>query len=280
MKKILLPTDFSDNAWNAIFTALKLYKDVECRFYLLHAYEPNALNMLGRKGQKRLGTIYDSLLQYSNQELEKVLTYLGENHDNHKHLFETVSKSATLVEAITNMVSRQNIDLIVMGTQGATGAKQVFLGSNTVKVLRQIDNCPILTVPNNYDFKSLKTLLFPTDFLKKYRKHQILPMTELASLWKNGIQVVHVAIEFALSDRQKANRRLLKEFFGNLEITFHDLAFEVNVAYTLEKFITNNEVDLMAIIRYHHTFWEKVIGEPVVKKLTFHTKVPLLILPE
>ena len=47
MKKILLPTDFSDNAWNAIFTAVKLYTNVECRFYLLHGYEPKAMNMLG-----------------------------------------------------------------------------------------------------------------------------------------------------------------------------------------------------------------------------------------
>ncbi|NNE78443.1 MAG: universal stress protein, partial [Pricia sp.] len=105
MKKILLPTDFSDNAWNAIFTAVKLYANVECIFYLLHAYEPNALNLLGRKSQKRLGTIYDSLSQYSEQELNKVLEYLNKNHTNPNHIFETVSKSETLTEAVTGLMA-------------------------------------------------------------------------------------------------------------------------------------------------------------------------------
>ena len=68
MQTVLIPTDFSDNAWNAIFTAIKLYPDTTCRFILLHAYENKALSMLGEKNQLRLGTLYDSLAEYSEQE--------------------------------------------------------------------------------------------------------------------------------------------------------------------------------------------------------------------
>lgn len=280
MKKILLPTDFSDNAWNAIFTAVKLYTNVECRFYLLHGYEPNALNMLGRKGQRRLGIIYDSLSEYSRQELDKVMAYLKENHHNQKHSFETVSISDTLEEAVQQVLAEKDIDLICMGTQGATGAKQIFMGSNTVKTLKKISGCPILVVPEDYNFQSLKSLAFPTDFSKKYEKHQLLPMTELASLWKTDIQVVHVALEFALNDQQLINQKLLKERLDDLAVTFYNIEFEANVARTLEKFITDTRVEMMALVRYQHSFWEKIIGEPVVQKMTFHTKVPLLVLSE
>ncbi len=280
MKKILLPTDFSDNAWNAIFTAVKLYANVECRFYLLHGYEPKAMNMLGRKGQQRLGLIYDSLSEYSRQEMDKVMVYLKENHHNPKHSFETISKSDTLEETIHQVLAEKDIDLICMGTQGATGAKQVFMGSNTVKVLKNISDCPILAVPDDYDFKSLKSLAFPTDFSKKYEKHQLLLLTELASLWKTDIQVVHVAVEFALSDQQLINQKLLKKRLNDLAVTFYNIDFEANVAHTLEKFMADTQVEMMALIRYRHSFWEKIIGEPVVKKMTFHTKVPLLVLPE
>src|SRR5680860_1514081 len=76
MKKILLPTDFSNNAWNALFTSLKLYTDVACHFYLLNAHEPNFANLMGNKGKQRLGFIYDSMEAYSNQELDKMLDYL------------------------------------------------------------------------------------------------------------------------------------------------------------------------------------------------------------
>ncbi len=280
MKKILLPTDFSDNAWNAIFTAVKLYAHMECKFYLLHAYEPQALNMLGNKGQKRLGIIYDSLSEYSKQELDKILIYLKENHHNPKHSFEPVSKSDTLEEAIVQLTAETDIDLICMGTKGATGAKQVFMGSNTVKVLKKISNCTILAVPDDYNFQVLKSLAFPTDFSKKYEKHQFLPMIELASLWKTKIEVVHVAVEFELNEQQLINQKLLKERLAVLDVTFSNIDFEGNVEQTLEKFMNDTQVEMMAIIQYHHSFWEKIIGEPVVKKATFHTKVPLLILPE
>lgn len=280
MKKILLPTDFSNNAWNAIFTAVKLYADVICQFYVLHAYTPKTVNILGKKGQQRLGIIYDSLSEYSRQELDKIMVYLEENHHSPNHNFEPISKSETLEEAVSQFIAEKDIDLVCMGTQGATGAKQVFIGSNTVKVLKKINDCPILAVPDNYDFKSLKSLAFPTDFSKKFEKHQLLPLIELASLWKTDIQIVHVALEFALNDQQLINQKLLKERLTFLKVVFYNIDFEANVGHTLEKFIDNTQVDLMALVRYQHTFWEKFIGEPVVKKMTFHTKIPLLVLSE
>ncbi len=280
MKNILLPTDFSDNTWNAIFTAVKLYAKETCKFYLLHAYTPKALNMLGSKSQLRLGVIYDSLSEYSRQELDKVMDYMHENHHNPKHSFEAISKSDTLEGAIAELIAEKDFHLVCMGTQGATGAKHVFIGSNTVKVLKKINSCPILAVPDNFNFQSLKSMVFSTDFSKKYKKSQLMPMIELASLWKTNIQIVHVAVEFALNDQQILHQKLLKESLEGLEVMFYNVGFEANIAHTLEKFIEKVEVQMIAMIRYHHTFWEKFIGEPVVKKMTFHTKIPLLVLPE
>jgi len=279
MKNIVLPTDFSDNSWNAIFTVLKMYHDVPCHFYILHAYESNAMNMLDKKGEQRLGVIYDTLSAYSEQELDKILAYLKENHQNTNHTFEVVSKSNSLVNAVKEILSKKEIDLLCMGTQGATGAKQVFMGSNTVKVLKQVGNCPILVVPKDYNFQALNSLVFSTDFSKKYKKHQLSLLIELAKLWKSVIKVVHVSLEIALNDQQKINQELLNERFKDLEVIFNTIDFEADVEHSLKKFIAETKVDLIATVRYQHTFWEKVINEPLVKKMTFHTKVPLLILP-
>ncbi|MGB3149091.1 MAG: universal stress protein, partial [Maribacter sp.] len=254
--------------------------DITCKFYLLHAYTPKTLNMLGSKSQQRLGIVYDSLSEHSSQELEKVMVYLKKNHNNPKHSFETVSKSDIVQEAVAQLISEKDIHLVCMGTQGATGSKQVFMGSTTVKVLKKINSCPILAIPDDYNFQTLKSLAFPTDFSKKYEKHQLLPMIELATLWKTNIQIVHVAVEFALNDQQLIHQKLLKERLGNLDVMFYNIEFQANIAHTLEKFMDRTGVQMMALIRYHHTFWEKFIGEPVVKKMTFHTKIPLLVLPE
>ncbi|MCM4163427.1 MULTISPECIES: universal stress protein [unclassified Arenibacter] len=280
MKKILLPTDFSANAWNAIFTALKLYTDVKCKFFLLHAFEPKAMNMLGRKSQQRLGVIYDSLAQYSAQELDKILSYMNQNHPNPNHSFESISRSATLEESVLELVSVRDIDLVIMGTQGATGAKEIFMGSNTVKVLKQLKNISIIVVPSAFNFQKLKTLVFPTDYTRKHEKFELLPVMELSKLWNTAIQVIHLGEEFVLTDVQKTNMKILEERLAGSNYSLHKLGMETNIAKSIEQYVNDTRADLLAMVRYRHTFWEKIMGEPVIKKVAFHSMVPVLFLPE
>ena len=280
MKNILIPTDFSDNAWGAVFTAIKLFEDVECIFYLLHAYEPGMFSPRGNKKQQELAETYDSLAQYSEQELQKVLAYLGKHHQNPNHRFEVISQSDTLVSSVKKIISKQDIDLTVMGTQGASGAKEVFLGSNTVKAMKKILKCPLLVVPESFNFQHLKTIVFPTDFSKTYEKFQLLPLIKLALLWKAKILVLYVSLEHSLKEKQKDNKKLLEERLYGLEVKFRDVDYESNIARTIEKFIAENDTQLMALVRYKHSFWERILREPVVKRITFHTEVPLLVLPE
>lgn len=280
MKKIILPSDFSENAWNAIFTALKLYANTTCHFYLLNAYEPGVLKPLGTKGHQRLDVIYDSLSKNSEKKLSEILKYLEINHKNPKHSFETVAKENTLEEAIKKVSTEEDIDLIVMGTQGATGAKQVFLGSNTVKVLNRIKNIPILAVPDSFNFQELKNIIFSTDFMRTYDKYEFEPLLELARLWNSKIEIVHVSEEFKLNEKQQAQKDILEHRFSEFDYSFQDLPFKSSTAYTIGLHVSNRKSDILGIIRHQHTFWEKVIGEPVVKKIAFHSTIPVLFLPE
>ncbi len=280
MKKILITTDFSDNAWNAIFTALKIYTDVECHFYLLHAFEPSPVNMMGSKTQQRLGVIYDSLSKYSVKELEEMLSYLKINHKNAKHQFTTLSKPGNLEDAVESVLNENDIDMLIMGTQGATGAKEVFLGSNTVKVLNLIKSIPILVVPTGFNFQSLKSILFATDFSASYTKNLFDLIIELSKLWSANIEIVHVAIEFNLNDYQEAHKEVLKERLAGFDIKFKNIPFEINISKSIDLYAEEKNSSFLTILRHQHTFWENVIGEPVVKKIAFHSKIPVLFLPQ
>ena len=280
MKKIVLTTDFSENAWNAIFNALKMYAEVECRFYLLHAYTPSAINMLGAKSQQRLGVIYDSLSKYSEKELDEMYRYFQIHHKNPKHSFTTISKANTLEDAVKDFVLKKDIDIIIMGTQGATGAKEVFLGSNTVKVINTIKNVPILTMPEGFNFQRLNTLLFATDFASPYKKNELEPILELSKLWKASIEIIHVAVEFNLNDHQEANKEILKDRLSGLDFHFKNIPFEVNISKSIDLYLENKDSCILGLIRHHHTFWEKVIGEAVVKKIAFHSNIPVIFLPQ
>ncbi|WP_339724448.1 universal stress protein [Maribacter stanieri] len=280
MKKILITTDFSENAWNSIFTAIKLYTEVDCHFYILHAFEPSPLNLMGSKNHQRLSVIYDSLSKNSKKELEEILTYFAINHKNLKHQFSTHSKPGNLEDAVELAVNENDIDILIMGTQGATGAKEVFLGSNTVKVLKKVTNIPILTVPTGYNFQSLKSVLFATDFTVPYKKNGLEPIIELSKIWKSNIEIVHVSVEFILNEHQESNKEVLKERLSGLDYKFKNLPFEIDVSKSIDKYTENSHSSILSLIRHQHTFWEKVIGEAVVKKVAFHSKIPVLFLPQ
>lgn len=170
--------------------------------------------------------------------------------------------------------------MLIMGTQGATGAKEVFMGSNTVKAIKAIRNRPVIAVPENYDFKALKNIVFPTDFMRPYERFELKPLVELASLWTTKILVFQVGQEFLMNDIQIANRELLSERLEEIAHDFFDVEFKTGVVDAIGQFAKEQDADMVSLVHYEHTFMEKLIREPVVKKVAFHSKVPFLVLPE
>jgi nucleotide-binding universal stress UspA family protein len=236
--------------------------------------------MLAQKSQQRLGVVYDGLATYSRQELNYILGYFITNSTNANHSFEAESIPGALEEVVKEVIRTKDIDLVIMGTQGATGAKELFMGSNTVKVLKKIKNTAVLVVPSDYNFQIFKKLAFLTDFSRTYEKFELIPLTELVSLWKSEMHILHIAVEFWLNDQQKANRKILEDRLKAFNFSFKNGRFEGTISNSVEKYIAENNIDFLAMIRHQHGFWENVIGKGVVKKVAFHAKVPVLMLPE
>ena len=287
MKHILLPTDFSDNALNAIHYALKMYKETRCSFHILNAYNLSSSNLkdgiikTGRRSTSKLGALYDLAEENSARAIQELVDELRKDHSNLNHTFYTISKPDSPMGAIKEVISEKDIDLIVMGTKGATGAKQVFMGSNTVKVIKIIDNCPMLVVPSMYTFVELKKLMFPTDYTRPFSKRELYALIELARLWKPNIRIFHLNKDDSpLSDEQIGNRTVLKEFFVGLEYNFYKGTIEDTVVESIQKFVEEKQADMVALLHYKHTFLERLTEKSVIKKIGFETTVPLLVLPE
>lgn len=280
MKNVLLLTDFSDNAWNAIFAALKMHEHIKCHFYLLNTYEPSFANILGDKSKERLGVIYDSLAKNSSIQLDKILHYMEVNHTNKNHTFEKLSISDDIVNAVREICNEKDIDLIVMGTKGATGAKEIFMGSNTVALIKKVNHCPIFAVPSEHDFKDMDKILFPTEFTRPYTKYELKPLIELAIVWNSEILICYVAQEFSLLEEQVTNKEVLTKRLGKVAHSFHDVELQATVADSISSFAEEVMADIIVLINYEHTFIEKLTREAVVKKVGFHSKIPLLVLPE
>ena len=218
-KKILLPTDFSDNAWNAIIYALKLYANETCDFYLLNSIKIKGSTM-SNFSSKLSNTIRKSALK-DMLNLKQMIERVNANAN---HNFEILVSNADLKDAIETAIKKHTIQMIIMGTKGASGAKEFFFGSNTVNVINKVRLCPILTIPDQFDFVEPKKIAFSTDFNRLYKEEELAPLKEVTDLYNSEINIVHLNNEEHLNEVQEYNSKVLENdlkdynhhFFGFL----------------------------------------------------------------
>ena len=280
MKKVLILTDFSENAWNAVFTGLKLFEETDTMFFFLNCFEPKFDSLLGDKSKERLAIIYESLSKNSRSQLAEIDQYLSKNHLNKNHRFETVSIGGDILNALESFTDKNNVDLVVMGTRGASKSRGIFMGSNTVKVIRKFKRCPILAVPEDHDFKSLDNILFPTDFSHSFAPDQMSFILQLAERCASKIHIFQVSEELKLKEVQKLNKQNLETLFSPLVVEYHSTELKVDIKEAISRGVKATKANMIALIYYSHTILEKLTREPVVKKMAFNSPVPLLVLPE
>jgi nucleotide-binding universal stress UspA family protein len=279
MKKILLPTDFSNNAWNALFTALKLFDRQVCEFLILHTYQPEAVGLLADRGEKQLWELFEDLKKESEARMAEVMGYLEKEYHNPHHRFRSLCLQGELTGVIRDLSEKEAIDMVVMGTQGATGAKRVFMGSNTVRVIRSMPRHPVLAVPQSYDLQRVQKVLFPTAFLDPLEDFELRPLLEIVESWKAELLIVYVASEFRLTDKQEGHKKQLEQLLEGVRHRFREVPLEVNISKTLAHYAREKGADLIALVHHKHPFFDTIIHEPVVKRVAFETEFPLLILP-
>lgn len=268
--KILLPTDFSDNAWSSAVYALNLLENFNCTFYFLNADKPH-VSVPEYNLEKRIDV---------QKELLELKDMAKTANANSRHQVQAIASQYNLVKAINTAIDRYGIDFIVMGTKGATGAKEIFYGSNTVNVLNRVKACPVLVVPDEFDYEEPKHIAFPTDFNRSYTKKEMGHLKRLASLHGSKYRIVHIATEKELDKNQKQNQEILNSFLSEFEASFHWLPDYSSKKNTITDFINEMNVNILVMINYKHGFMEKIVREPVVKKIGFKPIVPFFVIPE
>ncbi|MCH2193005.1 universal stress protein [Kordia sp.] len=157
MKKILLPTDFSDQAEYALKVAAFLAKQNDATIYLMHMLE---LPSHFLSGDTNLD-IPEQLLfmKIAHERFEKTIAQDFMKGVN----VEITVETHKAFDGITQAIRQHEIDLVVMGSSGASGLKEMFIGSNTEKVVRTAD-APVLVIKNQIDNFNVSNFVFASDF--------------------------------------------------------------------------------------------------------------------
>ena len=276
MHNILLPTDFSENAWNAIKFALNLFKDQDCTFYILHTYTPAFYRMDYLIGGPSFSAIPDVGVERALAGLEKTKADIQKGFANARHSFKTLSAFNMLTDEINEVSEQKNIDMVIMGTKGATGAKEIFLGTNAVYVIRK-SMVPVLVVPEGVHSRQINKILFPTDYWSKYKKDEFSVLTELAKMCRAEVTVLHVKEEYDLSEKQLDNKDHLDENLGSVAHKFDELKGGL-MPDAIMKYIAEDSFDILAMMNRRHSMLEQLLWPQNVERIGFQVKIPFLVI--
>ena len=276
-KRILLPTDFSKNAWNAIKYASELYKTESVEFFILNAFKVESYDiesiLVAKPGDKE----FDEALGQSEKDLSKVLKMIEIKKAYPNHSYFSMSIFDTPLDAIKTAVELKDIDLVVMGTKGATDAKSVIYGSNTIDVMEKVRNCPVLAIPNIAKYTEPEEIVFPTSFKTHYKRRELKYLYEIAKITNSAISILHINTEKQLTDLQKQNKAFLEDFLDGIDYSFQWLD-NVNVNEGLEEFVRRRGSDMIVFINKKHAFLDSIFTRPLVKDLGTSSHIPVLVL--
>ncbi|WP_165748524.1 universal stress protein [Cellulophaga sp. Z1A5H] len=279
MKSILVATDFSNDAYCALFYGTKLFKETSCTFYILNVYDE--LTPLKNKrapflsNKNELGEIETQ----SNTALEKLLHKITLDTENPNHKFIPLSKEGNLSKNIKNATKEYDIDLVLIGSKGETGAKELFFGSNTIQITNTITNCPILAIPKQIDYKAPKEIAFVTDFKQGCSLNNIEPLLFIAKQTNAAIRVMHIIEEASLDAEQELKYKLLENCLKDVKHSFSTMKDFNEKAQVINEFISEREIDLFCMVHQKRSFLEKLMHEPVIKDVSMYANIPFLILP-
>ncbi len=278
MKKLLLPTDFSENALNAIFFAVQLFREEACTFYLLNTYTPVLYDSDYILYSPASSLSLDELYRKNSMEgLEKIRRQISEKFPNPLHQYELISSFSLLNEEIKEQVSALQIDLVVMGTQGATGAAQILFGTHTVHAIKRT-TCPLLAIPSGCGFSKPKNILFPTDYEINYTAAHLKLLRDIAISNESVIHVLHILFGLNLEKKQEKSKILLTDYLENTSYDFYNIE-KNTVTEGIYDFQNENNIDLLVMVSNKHSFFENLLFRPVINEVGFRVKTPFLVIP-
>ncbi len=279
MKHILIPTDFSENAWNAIKYGIQLFKKTTCTFYLMHvdsamSYAGGDIGMFAPPE-----LVEETLTKRSTEQLQKILKKIERLPLNSKHRFVVKTAHTFFIDSLRKAIADYQIDLVIMGTKGATGLKEVTVGSNTGDVMTKV-KCALLAVPENAEFKKPKEIAFPTDYQTGYDPKVLSGLVEMAIMTKASISVLNVAKRGEeLSAGQQRNQEFLNDYLKNVDHSFHTITGD-EIESSLQCFVQSREIGMIAMVAKNLNFLQRLLFRPLVEKISYHADIPFLILHE
>jgi nucleotide-binding universal stress UspA family protein len=217
------------------------------------------------------------LKQDAETQLLRLANQIKANPEYTNVAYTTVAKKGQLVTELRTVAKEMHADLIVMGTKGATGISEIFIGTNTASVI-EATMCPVMAIPEKAVYKNINRILYATDY-NTIDFDSVRKLAEIAGLFNASIVLLHVASD-AFTTIDEAG--MIEAFAQKIkqEIAYPDISYRLvessDILNSLNSTIQSMNIDLVAMTTRKRNFFEKYFSNSMTKKMAYHTSIPLL----
>jgi nucleotide-binding universal stress UspA family protein len=270
---MLILTDFSSTAFNALGYAVSLCQQLETsRIILYHSYQyiPSPF------------APFTLLPVYSHQDSLQRLTELKHQIEHllpENTTIELISDELPLTRAVHELAAQEQIGLVVMGIKGQGNLDQVLFGSNTIEIAKEC-SVPLLIVPFKAEFDRIEKAVFACDLKKVTATTPVEAISTFIRKLKAKLFILNVRIEepdgHPVADRELAD--LHKLWDGEKPVYYYTP--DQDIATGIAEFAGEHQTQLIITVPKAHGFFDSIFHHSVTKRLAHHTHLPLLLFNE
>ena len=270
MKKIIVLTDFSHASHNACVYGVSLAKEFEAAVTLLNVTPPSVV-------------VHDSMfasvmitqaeiLQQNRDLMDQAVSELSTLTNQH---INGLAKEGYISDVISDMVSEQDADLVVMGMKGRGQSHSVF-GSTTTALIRK-SSFPVLVIPGEAKYKSIDRIIYASDFDANLEMEKFSALEKIAQKFSAPVIILNVETSDRFTPQEALGKMKTSVHFSRLNPEFHSIR-EKDVVTGINKFIEQNPCSLLTMVAHKHSLFNRIFGTVLTKEMSFQTKTPLLVL--
>ena len=272
METIVVPTDFSSAADNAVDYAVELAKFFNAKIFLVNAYPMPPINY-------EVSFSIDAVSLLKEISDEKLLQNKNEIHKKHgwNVNVECISEMGSPYEVIEEITKKVNADLVVLGIVGQAGSlKEYVIGSNAIKVARNLD-IPTFIIPESLKYQRIHKISFACDMDKTEETDLVYVAKYFSKIFDAELEVINVTELEAEITEEKSTTFLFVE--DKLKFVNHktlSVAGDKNISEELEDYFKDHLTDVIMLSPKKHNIFYHLFNRSVTHNLAFHSGMPIL----
>jgi len=272
MKNILVPTDFSDGAFNALVHAVQIAQQFDAMIHAVHAFA------IPPTGTALMVDLTDILRKNSEEELAVLKKRIEAIPTGGKVRLSYEAHHGTVIDVINRAVETHQADIVIMGTQGASGITEKWLGTNTAAAARNV-NVPLIAIPVDSPFRPFKNVLFATDFKVVKNSRALNFVAKIAKAYESHLRFLHVRKDNEKSELEESDafKSQMRDIFSKSDLKF-SFIIDSKIDHGIEEALTLHPAELLITVRHEYGFFEGLFRSSVSQKLINHAAMPILII--